>query len=413
MKKLRFIIIALLLYGPCDAPARQTRIPGKEAAKQPSAEQTISDRMFVKLQGEDLYITAKLDPQNDIIYLFRRCMFNRLYTFYRVSSIPNSDPEPTTNPETAPQLLLNRAYSDNIGPFNIAGHGWCGANHKYLERTAPTACNEGFTIRVDNRELRGDTRMWARSVIVTSENTILDPTRPGTDPAGREELRDKLCHETATYHIFRNSIEVQVSHRFCNPTPVCVAIYYGMQSMFEGEKQVLTVDGACADWTDTGQVTHFTKQEYPHFRRYIERSGHSYQSTYLLPEGLGDHAQIDEDDYLFVYASYGKSYHKLIGNKERVDGDTTRWRGLYTWFAEALTDDATLLCYDGWLRDGHLLFIACKGACERSVEFPPYIDLNHFETVESSAGIQVVQAAKHALKIRATQAGGCILRLKR
>jgi len=31
--------------------------------------------------------------------------------------------------------------------------------------------------------------------------------------------------------------------------------------------------------------------------------------------GLGDHALLDGQDDIFIYAPYGKSYHKLIGNK--------------------------------------------------------------------------------------------------
>lgn len=35
-------------------------------------------------------------------------------------------PAPATLPDVSPTSLLNLAYSDNIGPFNITGYGWCG-----------------------------------------------------------------------------------------------------------------------------------------------------------------------------------------------------------------------------------------------------------------------------------------------
>lgn len=91
----------------------------------------------------------------------------------------------------------------------------------------------------------------------------------------------------------------------------------------------------------------FTKQEHPLFRRYVEKNRQGYQSTWLLPDGLGDHALLDGQDDIFIYAPYGKSYHKLIGNKRIKNGDKTCWRGVYTWFETPIADDADLLCYEG------------------------------------------------------------------
>ena len=55
-------------------------------------------KMRVKITGEDLYISAKLDAETDILYWFKKCMFNELFTFYRVGTIANSMPAPTTLP---------------------------------------------------------------------------------------------------------------------------------------------------------------------------------------------------------------------------------------------------------------------------------------------------------------------------
>ena len=123
-----------------------------------------------------------------------------------------------------------------------------------------------------------------------------------------------------TYTVRRNNIEVAASHRFCNAAPVTIAIYYGMQSMFEGETHVLTPGGAYTDWTEVAKASTFTKQEHPLFRRYVEKNRQGYQSTWLLPDGLGDHALLDGQDDIFIYAPYGKSYHKLIGNKRMENG---------------------------------------------------------------------------------------------
>ncbi|MFR6634595.1 MAG: hypothetical protein ACLUQ6_06745 [Alistipes onderdonkii] len=186
---------------------------------------------------------------------------------------------------------------------------------------------------------------------VEAENVILDPTRPYRNAAGGEELRDTLCRESVTYTVRRNNIEVTASHRFCNAAPVTIAIYYGMQSMFEGETHVLTPGGAYTDWTEVAKASTFTKQEHPLFRRYVEKNRQGYQSTWLLPDGLGDHALLDGQDDIFIYAPYGKSYHKLIGNKRMENGDKTCWRGVYTWFETPIADDADLLCYEGSVGD--------------------------------------------------------------
>ena len=327
---------------------------GKDASKrgkEKGCDRPYSEAMYVKRQGGDLYISAKLDERTDITYWFRRCMFNELYTFYRVGITRNRTALPTTQPEAEPAVLLNSTYSDNIGPFAIPGCGWCGGNHKYRERTARTARSEGYTLLADGNRIEGDTTLWANRVTVEAENVILDPTRPYRNAAGGEELRDTLCRESVTYTVRRNNIEVTASHRFCNAAPVTIAIYYGMQSMFEGETHVLTPGGAYTDWTEVAKASTFTKQEHPLFRRYVEKNRQGYQSTWLLPDGLGDHALLDGQDDIFIYAPYGKSYHKLIGNKRMENGDKTCWRGVYTWFETPIADDADLLCYEGSVGD--------------------------------------------------------------
>lgn len=261
---------------------------GKDASKrgkEKGCDRPYSEAMYVKRQGGDLYISAKLDERTDITYWFRRCMFNELYTFYRVGITRNRTALPTTQPEAEPAVLLNSTYSDNIGPFAIPGCGWCGGNHKYRERTARTARSEGYTLLADGNRIEGDTTLWANRVTVEAENVILDPTRPYRNAAGGEELRDTLCRESVTYTVRRNNIEVTASHRFCNAAPVTIAIYYGMQSMFEGETHVLTPGGAYTDWTEVAKASTFTKQEHPLFRRYVERTDRGTNRPGCCPTG--------------------------------------------------------------------------------------------------------------------------------
>ena len=61
-------------------------------------------------------------------------------------------PAPVTLPDASPTSLLNLAYSDNIGPFNITGYGWCGGNHPYLDEVTQTARNIGYRIYIDGKE---------------------------------------------------------------------------------------------------------------------------------------------------------------------------------------------------------------------------------------------------------------------
>lgn len=407
-------ITSLLLLG-CLSPAAAYGADNtaQKGDKERDGNRPYSEKMYVERRGDDLFIAAKLDQKTDITYWFRRCMFNELYTFYRVGITRNRNAGPTTRPGDEPAVVLNLAYSDNIGPFGVAGCGWAGGNHKYRERTARTAYNESYTIFADGQHIEGDTALWADRVTVGAENVILDPTRPYKNAAGEEELRDALCRESVTYRIRRNNIEVTASHRFCNPIPVPVSIYYGMQSMFEGETHVLTSGGAYTDWTKVTNASTFTKQEHPLFRRYVEKNRQGYQSTYLLPDGLGDHALLGSADDVFIYAPYGKSYHKLIADKRLAEGDVIGWRGVYTWFETPIADDAELLCYEGVV-DGHTaLFVDCKKACDRELALPGYLDVRHSGTTGRNGDIRATARGKHKLKITAGAPGGCVLLLRK
>ena len=49
-------------------------LPDKPSAEEDSpGTETISEEMRVKITGEDLYISAKLDAKTDILYWFKKC----------------------------------------------------------------------------------------------------------------------------------------------------------------------------------------------------------------------------------------------------------------------------------------------------------------------------------------------------
>ena len=367
-------------------------------------------KMRVKITGEDLYISAKLDAETDILYWFKKCMFNELFTFYRVGTIANSMPAPTTLPDTSPASVLNLAYSDNIGPFNITGYGWCGGNHPYLDEVTRTARNVGYHIYVDGKEIKEDMSALTKELKITVTNEIMNPSKADTS-SGKTLLNDVLCIETVSYSVYRNNIQVSVSHEFQNESPVTVQMYYGMQSMFEKETHTLTAGGKYTDWTVQKEVSTFTKKEYPSFRRFIEKSVHAYQSSYLFADGLGNHEEIADDDIIFIGNSSNKTYHKIIANKEHKKGDVIHWSGVYTWFKSPVSDDDGLLCYEGIIDNQKVLFIDCKKSVNKMIQLPDGYIKKTFTIREKSESITIAgnKVTTQGLKIVSDGPGSCVI----
>ena len=367
-------------------------------------------KMRVKITGEDLYISAKLDAETDILYWFKKCMFNELFTFYRVGTIANSMPAPTTLPDTSPASVLNLADSDNIGPFNITGYGWCGGNHPYLDEVTRTARNVGYHIYVDGKEIKEDMSALTKEIKITVTNEIMNPSKADTS-SGKTLLNDVLCIETVSYSVYRNNIQVSVSHEFQNESPVTVQMYYGMQSMFEKETHTLTAGGKYTDWTVQKEVSTFTKKEYPSFRRFIEKSVHAYQSSYLFADGLGNHEEIADDDIIFIGNSSNKTYHKIIANKEHKKGDVIHWSGVYTWFKSPVSDDDGLLCYEGIIDNQKVLFIDCKKSVNKMIQLPDGYIKKTFTIREKSESITIAgnKVTTQGLKIVSDGPGSCVI----
>lgn len=387
-------------------------LPDRPSSEEGSpAVETISEEMRVKMTGEDLYISAKLDAGTDILYWFKKCMFNKLFTFYRVGTIANSLPAPITLPDSSPTSVLNLAYSDNIGPFNITGYGWCGGNHPYLDEVTPTARNIGYHIYVDGKEITTDLSTLTKEIKIEVTNEIMNPAKADTS-SGKTVLNEVLCTETVNYWVYRNNIQVSVTHEFQNESPVTVQMYYGMQSMFEKETHTLTANGKYADWTEQNNVSTFTKKEYPSFRRFIEKSASAYQSSYLLADGLGNHEEISDDDIIFIGNSSNKTYHKIIADRKHQKGDVIHWSGVYTWFKSPIFDNDDLLCYEGVIDHKKVLFIDCKKRVDKTIQLPANYVKKSFTVVEKSKSMTITgdKVATKGLKIVSDGSGSCVLK---
>ena len=286
----------------------------------------------VELKGEMLAVSGDTGDGHAIVMEFSRCMANELYTFSRV---------------TVDGAVVNRATSDNIGPFLIKNSGWTGGNHLMPDGVTHSAHTLSVTIAADGKILECDTVMTARSVVVTVVNRLLCPF----------DASSTFAIETMRYTVQGNSIQVDAEHQFQNPEPLVVERYYGMQSMMTDENAVLTPEGEYSQWTPVAKVDRFAKSAAKGFDTFIERSDKCYQAAYMCPEvGLGDRHAVKPDDVVFIGNSWGKCYHKLMGDVEVKKGDTARWKGVYSWFVVPVTDNECEFAYRGYIDGKHTLF---------------------------------------------------------
>lgn len=370
----------------------------------------LSNQLRAKRVGNDFYIAAKLDKMNDIVYYFKKCMFNELFTFYRVGLVPNEMELPTIHPDQVPETVLNLTSSDNIGPFNIAGYGWCGGNHSYINGMARTAHNVGYQIFIDGSELRRDTLVLVNKIQIRVTNQIMNPAKP-IEKDGIILLNELFCTETINYLVKGNSIQVSIDHLFENNDPVIVQMYYGMQSMFSGETHTLTANGKYTDWTPQYDISTFLKKDYPFFRRFIEKGPIAYQSSYLLNEGLGRHIEIEGEDVVFIGNSNGKTYHKMMANQQHEKGNHTYWSGVYTWFKSPVMDDADFLCYEGIINEANALFIDCKKAVNRQLLLPTKYTKKVFTIIDKNPSVMIDSEIvdSSGIKISADAPGSCVI----
>ncbi|MCM1067905.1 MAG: hypothetical protein NC418_10070 [Muribaculaceae bacterium] len=268
--------------------------------------------------GKLTYTSDGTDASGSIGISFARCMANNLFTF---SSI------------TVDGTEVNHTDSDNIGPFLIPS-GWTGGNHTNPSNGTEmrSARTESVEVELDGKPLDITKRQKAEGDVLTIKvvNTLLMPA---------SETR-VFARETMTYTVAGNSVEIYAQHEYMEPLPQLVDRYYGMQSMFMGETEILTPGGEYFIWTPVAGVNRFSKASAPNFCTFVEHSPTAYQAAWMdRSYGLGSRNCVADDDVVFIGNSYTKSYHKLMGSYTVHQGDVTRWHGIYTWFKTPETDE--------------------------------------------------------------------------
>lgn len=277
----------------------------------------------VSVANERLTFTDTFE-QGDIVITFEKCMYNELYTFKNVNLNGKN---------------LNTTSSDNIGPFLINNAIWAGGNHAHPYIGAPnerkTAYTMSVAIRADGELLTGDASVDCSVVEIEVVNQLLYHVN---------DTPYNFATETMLYRVSGNSIEIWATHKYEYDQTLTVSRYFGMQSMFNYETELLTPGGKMKYWTsftpggDANRLE-FTKDSAPNFCTFIEHGNDGYQATYMFREGLGNRGRISKYDVVFTGNNNYKSYHKLIGNKSIQKGDETQWHGLYSWFEEPLLDE--------------------------------------------------------------------------
>ena len=246
---------------------------------------------------------------------FCKCMANELYTFHNVKLNDNE--------------VNSAKYSDNIGPFLVNGT-WIGGNHTLGD--TKTARTTNHLIKVDGEIMSENFTTTGQVLSIEVENELI--YKDG----------EKFATETISYNVSGNSIQVECKHRYEHPDNLNIDCYYGMQSMFKNETEILLPGSEYSGWITLDNsakedIIRLSKASAPNFSLFVERNDVGYQATYLLPSDLGDHHSISETDFIYIGNSSAKSYHKLIGNHPVSRGEETKWKGLYTWFSKATTDN--------------------------------------------------------------------------
>ncbi|MDE6582087.1 MAG: hypothetical protein K2K47_06150, partial [Duncaniella sp.] len=256
---------------------------------------------------------AESTPWGNMTVTFTYCLANKLFTFSTV----NLDGE----------RVNAGVWSDNIGPFNADGK-WVGANH--LDSKG------NFTAKTVSVEITADMEVLDTERDYTVECKIL--TVSVRNLIGLTDA-EPFAWERVTYTVAGNSIEVEVEHDYISSTPVTVVTYYGMQSMFESEKEILLPGAGFGSWipVDRGDVN-ILKKDAPDLNLYIESNGNAMQASYLIKEDLGKHEYLADNHNIFTHSDLGKSYHSLMRYNTIEPGTYTRWHGVYSWFRTTVKD---------------------------------------------------------------------------
>jgi len=406
------IIVVFFLFCFCFTHASCGKSESEIPSPEPKPEEpALSDIQYVKMKEGDIYIGARYSESQDILIWFKKCMYNELMTFYRVGLAKNEAEKPSENPDREVTVNLNTTTSDNIGPVLIEGSSWIGGNHSYLEQgEIKTASNISYMFYADGKLLKDGDEMEAKKVEVKVKNVLYDPLQPTLDDGGKAISLDvELIEENVLYTIEKGNIHVEASHTYKNTEKRIVERYYGMQSMFTDETEIMTPAGKYSDFEKAPSEAVLYKSQAPAFTRFIEKNAvnNTYQSTYLLPYyGLGTHDRIGNDDRIYIRA-YGKSYHNLIASRSMTRGETVKWSGLYTWFSPYQNDDMILI-YTGFMNSKAYVFIDCKKEFNKIVQLPSFLSLQKYEIMQLDENV-TIEVKDSGLRISSKGKGSAIL----
>ena len=372
--------------------------------------------MNVQFDGQDLLIASNNGQGTEMCYTFRKCMGNQLFTFATVGYRPVYRNTSSTSGITSGSNItsLNITNSDNIGPFCVNGYAdFVGGNHLWRETDSLgnignhtqifTAICDSVSIHLDGTEVSAGTSGFGSCVTVDVWNTLMDP-RVAPD-SGATALSSPLIAEHATYTIQKNSITVEMEHHYYKD--VIIHRYYGMQSMFRNEDFILTPNGAYLTWTPIEDAKSFKKIQYPGFNRFLEYNSSNgwIQSSHLLSDGLGGHESIQDYSYIFV-RSGTKDYHVLMDDYGIHCGDTTTWKGIYSW-APLMVDNDILLAYESVIDGRDVIYIDAKSAGTDTLSLP--IGYSSFRVISSDDGISLTPDVENRIIVNASTAASAII----
>lgn len=359
-----------------------------------------NERMTLRIDGEDACI---ISPHNGSVYEyhFRKCMYNELYTFYRVALTTDS----------LKNEIVNETTSDNIGPFLIKSGGWTGGNHIYKDNKTKTAETLSVKIMADGNVISTDTVLNADNISFHVKNVLFNPLGVYVSDQKHVEFTDTLCYEFAEYRVKGNSIQVKVEHEYINEIPVTVARYYGMQSVFKYEKFILTPRGKYNNWTPIRDVDRFKKESFPYNNRFVEKNKKCAQSAYLFGRGLGMRNELSDDDDIFIGNSWTKSYHKLIGDVSRKAGDSDYWEGVYTWISKPIEDKDGVYVYDGFIDGKHAVYFSNVKNGDYVCKLPEWSEKKELDIIENTSEAEIT-SSDGMIILNCTKPGSVIMILK-
>ena len=375
LQTLKTTIAAILITGSTLMPLHASPLHKEEIPNN----STITPPLCSYYDGSNLVIAANDGSGTEMCYWFKKCMNNKLFTFFRVGARNVSRNYSDTDGIANSQVIswLNSTGSDNIGPVSIKGYGdFVGGNHRWRtpdENGNPgkgtytdtrTANCDRYSVYIDGEPIRKNVKSFSNNVTIRVRNTIFDPL---IEPEALDEvLSSPLITEDVYYTVNGNSIAVDLDHTYLKP--VTVNIYYGMQSMFVNEDSIMTPGGAFPAFVSQANANTFTKNDYPTFGRYVEHNSNNWcQSSWMRPKDLGTHYAIGNNCSIFKRNS-GKCYHVIMNNNPMLQGDKVSWHGIYTW-AEPLVNDSDLLVYKGVIDGREALYIDVKRACDRTIGY--------------------------------------------